>query len=171
MWWSLGCAFCSADSAAKAISQGRGWVKTIWNCCRCLFRKHRSKHLANNTWYHSSLYLFKSFLPDMEAKLLEVIFMLTEGQSWGVPQFNKPLFCSSVTLIQLLLAEAAERNHLGRLWHSWEMWWEEQILKQCNFRVSWSSLRELPQVAIAAQKLWGSASKKQSKQRVFQPSS
>jgi len=56
----------------------------------------------------------------MEAKVLEVLFMLTEGQRRGVPQFNEPSFCSSLTWIQLLLAEAAERNQLERLWDSWE---------------------------------------------------
>lgn len=135
MWWSLGCAFCSADSAAKAVIQGREWVKPTWNCCRCLFREHRSEHLANYKWKHPALYLLKSFLPDIEAKLLAVVLMLTKGQSSGMPWFNNPLFCSSVTLIKLLLAEAAERNHLGGLRHSREMWWEEHILKQCNFRV------------------------------------
>lgn len=106
----------------------------------------------------------------MEANLLEVVFMLTEGQSWGVPQFDKPLFCGSITLIQLLLAEAAERNHLGRLWHMSQAEKHDGRSKSSSSatsKFSSASLWELPQVAIAAQKLWGSASKKQSKHRVW----
>lgn len=97
------------------------------------------------------MYPFNQLLQDRETKLLAVTVMLIESQTWGVPQFKGYL--------QRLQKEAIykECGTAGKYDR------RDKSSGSATSEFSSSSLQELPQVAITAQKFWGSAPRKQSK--------